>query len=372
MVWRNTIGEFLKAMTQRHSYDVRHNLYIIFGLIWGMPIPVFSLFLGFSLLGETPSLSGLPGLLRVQPWQIYFLFHPLLFGLVFGILGTLYSFKQKQVAGLLTDLRGKIRELNQANVELQELDSMKDEFLSNVTHELKTPLVTIQGYSEMLNSERLGELSEKQRKALKVMMRNQTRLHELITQLLRYGGMEEKTTQIFMGEVSVQKIFKSLRQSFGVVMEQKQIEFLVLPPDEEIFVSGQEDLIEQALRNLIGNARKFTDQEGRIAVSVDASKLPNHVGLVVEDSGCGIAEDALPYIFERFRQGDGSIRRKYGGTGLGLAIVKKIVEAHGAEIDVKSTLGEGSRFTILLPVSRRGQQRAGVKPASKSRRQIIE
>ncbi len=349
MAWSNTVREFMRATTRRQSYDLRHNLYAIFGLIWGLPIPVFSLFLGFYLVGEAPSFSGLPGLLKEQPWQIYFLFHPLLFGVVFGILGTLYAFKEEQVARLLTDLRGKIRELNRVNVDLQELDSMKDEFLSNVTHELKTPLVTIQGYSEMLSSGRLGDLSEKQRKALKVMMRNQTRLHELIMQLLRYGGMEEKAAQVLMGEVSVSKIFKSLRQSFGVVMEQKSIEFVVLPPEQEIFVSGQEDLIEQALRNLIGNARKFTDHEGRIMLSVDTSEQPERIGLVVEDSGCGIAEDALPYIFERFRQGDGSIRRKYGGTGLGLAIVKKIVDAHGAEIKVQSTLGEGSRFTILLP-----------------------
>lgn len=358
MGWNDTVRDFLRAARQFRSYNLRRNLYSFFGLIWGLPIPILTLYLGFKLTGEPPSFTGLPGLLKEQPWQLYFLFHPLLFGIVFGILGTLYAFKEEQVARLLTDLRGKIRELNKANVELHDLDAMKDEFLSNVTHELKTPLVTIQGYSEMLNSGRLGDLSEKQRKALKVMMRNQTRLHELIMQLLRYGGMEEKTAQVFMGEVSVRKVFKSLRQSFGVVMEQKRIQFLVLPPEEEVYVRGQEDLIEQALRNLIGNARKFTDQEGRIVLSVDDSHRPERIGLVVEDSGCGIAEDALPYIFERFRQGDGSIRRKYGGTGLGLAIVKKIVDAHGAEIKVESTLGEGSRFTILLPC----RAEAGGKP----------
>lgn len=355
MAWKRTVGEFVRAMVKRRSYDPRRNLYLLFGFCWGLPIPLFSLYLGFSLAGEKPSLGGIPGLLAAQPWQSAFLLHPLLFAAVFGVLGTVYAIKEEQVARLLRDLRGKVRELNVANRELQELDRMKDEFLSNVTHELKTPLVTIQGYSEMLDAGRLGELSEKQRKALSVMKRNQERLQELIRQLLRYGKMEERSAQVFIGEISVLKLFKYLEQSFQPVMEAKGVEFLVLPPAEDVHVAGQEDLIEQAMRNLIGNARKFTDSGGRVAVTVDTSAAPEQLGLVVEDSGCGIAEDALPFIFERFRQGDGSIRRKYGGTGLGLAIVKKIVDAHRADIRVESKVGEGSRFTIVLPVVTRDQ-----------------
>lgn len=372
MGWRTTIGEFLRAMVRRSSYDPRRNIYVVFGLIWGLPIPVLSIFLGFSIAEQTPSLRALPGLVLSQPWQLFFMAHPPFFAFIFGILGTLYSFKEDQVARLLSDLRGKVRELNKANRELQELDKMKDEFLSNVTHELKTPLVTIQGYNEMLQSGRLGDLSEKQRKALVVMKRNQERLHDLIMQLLRYGKMEERTSHIFKGEINVAKIFKYLEQSFLPVMEKKGINFVVIPPEEDLVVVGQEDLIEQALRNLIGNARKFTEHGGKITVWVDTSEAPRSAGLVVADSGCGIAEDALPYIFERFRQGDGSIRRKYGGTGLGLAIVKKIVDAHRAEIRVESKIQEGSRFTILLPVARRGPQMDEQRMGNPKRRQASE
>ncbi|MBM4117804.1 hypothetical protein FJ251_08680 [bacterium] len=357
MVWRRTVGEFARAMLLRRSYDPRRNLYLLFGFVWGLPIPLFSIGLGFSLAGLAPGWRALPTLLAAQPWQLFFLIHPLLFGAIFGILGSIYALKEDQVARLLRDLRGKVRELGAANRELQELDKLKDEFLSNVTHELKTPLVTIQGYSEMLDSGRLGEINDRQRRALAVMRRNQERLQELIRQLLRYGKLEESTAQVFMGEISVVKLLRFLEQSFLPAMEQKGVDFRVIPPDPDVHVMGQEDLIEQALRNLIGNARKFTEPGGRIAVSVDASEAPARLGLVVEDSGCGIAQDALPFIFERFRQGDGSIRRKYGGTGLGLAIVKKIADAHRATVKVESTVGRGSRFTIVLPIVDRDQER---------------
>jgi len=358
MPWRRTVGEFARAMLLRRSYDPRRNLYLLFGFVWGLPIPIFSIGLGFSLAGLDPGWRHLPALIAAQPWQLFFLIHPLLFATVFGILGTIYAIKEDQVARLLRDLRGKVRELGAANRDLRELDQLKDEFLSNVTHELKTPLVTIQGYSEMLDSGRLGEINDRQRRALAVMRRNQERLQELIRQLLRYGKMEESTAQVFIGEISVVKLFRFLEQSFQPPMEQKGIDFQVIPPESDVHVAGQEDLIEQAMRNLIGNARKFTDAGGRIAVTVDTSEAPGRLGLVVEDSGCGIAKDALPFIFERFRQGDGSIRRKYGGTGLGLAIVKKIADAHRAAVKVESTVGQGSRFTIGLPIVNRDQERA--------------
>ncbi len=364
MSWRSTVSEFIRAAVKRRSYDPRRNPYLVFGFLWGLPIPFLSVFMGFSLAGVPISFSGFWRVILDQPWQLLFLGHPFLFSGIFGVLGTLYMVKEHQVTRLLQDLRGKVRELNAANRDLQELDKMKDEFLSNVTHELKTPLVTIQGYNEMLGSGRLGPLSEKQTKALEVMKRNQLRLSELISQLLRYGKMEESVSQVFQSAFSIRKLMTYLQQSFLPVMEKKGIDYRVIPPEEDLYALGQEDLIEQALRNLIGNARKFTDKGGQILVYVDKTQLPEKLGLVVEDNGCGISEDALPYIFERFRQGDGSIRRKYGGTGLGLAIVKRILDAHRASIQVESKIGEGTRFTVTLPLARRGP----IKPPAQARR----
>ena len=352
--WKLTISSFLAAASRKRSYDPRQNIYVLFGVVWGLPIPIFSLLLGCYLTGQPASPRSVAAVLSAEPWQYFFLMHPLIFGGIFGTLGTLYSSKEDQVANLLGDLQEKVQELNLANREFKHIDQIKDEFLSNVTHELKTPLVTIQGYSEMLTSGRLGTLSDKQSKALEVMTRNQERLSELISQLLRYGKMEERVSRIFESPFSVHGLLTYLKQNFLPSMEKKEIKFRVLMPEEDLLVIGQEDLIEQAMRNLIGNSRKFTGNGGEIVVSTDGAYLPDKLGLVVSDNGCGISEDALPYIFERFRQGDGSIRRKYGGTGLGLSIVKRILDAHKAPIFVDSKEGEGTRFTILLPVDRSG------------------
>jgi signal transduction histidine kinase len=343
-------SDIFKVMLRWRTYDPRRNIAVIFGLIWGLPVPIFALLMELSLKGLPMDLSSLPTLFSEDPWQLFFMLHPLLFAVVFGVAGSVYRDKQDQVNSLFNDLRSKVEALDEANRDLQELDKMKDEFLSNVTHELKTPLVTIQGYSEMLSTGRLGDLTDKQRKALDVMQRNQTRLQELILQLLRYGRMEESTVQIFKAPISIRRLFRFLESSFLPVMEQKSINFQVELPDANLHAEGQEDLIEQVMRNLIGNSRKFTDRGGWIRLGLDKSRFPEKVGLVVEDNGCGISEDALPYIFERFRQGDGSIRRKYGGTGLGLAIVKRILESHKTEIEVESNLGEGTRFTVVLPL----------------------
>ncbi|MCP4544983.1 MAG: HAMP domain-containing histidine kinase [bacterium] len=354
MKWRKVIVEFLKAGLRRGSYDPRRNVFIIFGFLWGLPIPIFSLYFGLMSQGMSFNLANTLIIYSSSTWEIFFLLHPFIFAGVFGILGTVYMGKEQQVSRLLVDLRVKLKELKRANRDLEELDQMKDEFLSNVTHELKTPLVTIQGYTEMLLSSRLGDLSDKQVKALEVMNRNQVRLSELILQLLRYGKMEEHMERILQAEISIHKLFKYLKNSFKPGMEKKKITYRVDLPEEDVQVLGQEDMIEQVMRNLIANARKFTDRGGHITVSTDMSRYPREVGVVVEDDGCGISEDALPYIFERFRQGDGSVRRKYGGTGLGLAIVKKVLDAHKTEVAVQSELGEGTRFVFFLTVAKVG------------------
>jgi signal transduction histidine kinase len=357
MKWRKTIGEFIRNGMRRGSYDPRRNPFLVFGFFWGLPIPIYTLYFGFPLAGLPREASLLPQLFAAQPWQIYFLLHPVLFAGIFGILGVFYVTKEEQVAELLQQMRDKVRELNLANRDLKQLDRMKDEFLSNITHELRTPLVTIQGYSEMLGSGRLGQLTDKQRKALDVMQRNQQRLVAMIEQLLAYGRLEEHGGQVFESAFSVRKLMRHLRQNFLPAMEKKGVRFEVIAPAEDLQVLGQEDLIEQVFVNLLGNARKFTDPGGQVLFYVDKSEYPERVALVVKDNGCGIPEDELPFIFERFRQGDGSISRQHGGAGLGLAIVKRILDAHRAPIKVESRPGEGTRIAVTLPLA--AARRAG-------------
>jgi len=254
-------------------------------------------------------------------------------------------------ARLYQESKAALEKLQAAYEELKSLDRMKSEFLSNVSHELKTPLVSIRGYSELIYDGKLGAVPEAQKKALEATLRNTDRLTRLINSLLflsvqRIGKPEIKMVP---KPQNMDEIITASIADMRVQAERKNISIEKdVPP--HLMVMGDKDRLMEVFLNLIDNAVKFSYHGGKI--DIKAWEEEDNVHVIVKDTGIGIPENVLPFLFQRFYQADASITRKYGGTGLGLYICKSIVDAHKGKIWIESKAGIGTTVHVLLPASR--------------------
>ncbi len=240
------------------------------------------------------------------------------------------------------------RKLHKAYQELESLDRMKSEFLSNVSHELKTPLVSIRGYSELMHDDKLGAITQTQNKALEAIIRNTDRLTRLIDSLLFLSIQQMGRPEIKMKPRSqnIDEIITASMADMKVPAERKNINVIKDVPSN-LEVMGDKDRLTEVFLNLIDNAIKFTHAGGKITIRAWEEK--DSVNITVTDTGIGIPEDVMPYLFQRFYQADASITRKYGGTGLGLYICKSIIDAHKGEIRIESKVGIGTTVYVRLP-----------------------
>ncbi len=237
-------------------------------------------------------------------------------------------------------------ELTRALEEQQEEARLKDEFIQNVSHELRTPLALIRGYAELLDSGELGELQPDQREPMAVIARRVRMLTGLVDNFTAILGAEGRDSQ--REPVDLVEMTRDLLTDFQKAVEQKGIALSAqitpdLPP-----VLGDPLHLRRVMDNLLGNALKFTPEGA--SVTVRLTQADKGLVLEVADTGIGIPEEQLEQIFERFYQVNGGMSRRYGGAGLGLALVKQIVEAHGGAVDVRSRVGQGSTFTVTLPI----------------------
>ena len=231
-----------------------------------------------------------------------------------------------------------------------EMEQMKREFLSVVTHELKTPLTSIEGYAKLLALNKGGELSEKQRFFVRTIQEQAGVLKEMIQNLLDASRLEGGNLTIQAEPLLVTDVATAIGDTWRGTVDAKGIRFHmeVAPTTGRFLVDSFR--MGQVLGNLIGNACKFTPAGGRISLS--AAVVGDTVVLSVTDSGRGIPAEALPHIFEKFYQVERGDTRVAGGAGLGLYIVRLLVEAQGGRIAVDSRVGEGTRFDIRFPVHR--------------------
>src|SRR5690606_21208428 len=246
---------------------------------------------------------------------------------------------------LFQELELRAQELAQAN-------EIKGQFLATISHELRTPMNSILGFSEALLNELYGPLTEPQSSRIQRIHRNARDLLMLIDDLLDLskidaGHMTLNPASVTIGEVvhHVVQGMESQAQTRGLALSVK------LAPDLPALCADPQRL-QQVITNLLSNAIKFTP-EGEVTVSAELATNGSATGvaITVTDTGIGIAEDDHALIFAEFRQADGSSTRRYGGTGLGLAITKKLVEMMGGTITLESAPGRGSRFTVRLPLS---------------------
>jgi signal transduction histidine kinase len=264
-----------------------------------------------------------------------------------GSLADNFNAMARQLKANLEALSESYDRLSQANAELMELDRLKSNFIANVSHELKTPLTTISGYADYLAMEKLGPLTETQRKGVEVMRRNIKRLTRQIKDLLDFITIESGHFMVDQHSFDIRALFDETVVNYQAELEKKKLKIIVEAP-EKMNVIGDPDRILQVIDNLVMNALKFTSH-GHIRLKAQADGA-GMARIEVSDSGVGIPQEAVPRIFERFHQLDGSSTRKYGGVGLGLAIVKSILDAHRSEIEVTSQAGKGSCFAFKLPL----------------------
>jgi signal transduction histidine kinase len=252
-------------------------------------------------------------------------------------------------AQLYKESKESLQKLQKAYEELQTLDKMKDEFISNVSHELKTPLISIKGYGELLYDEKLDGLSDRQKKSLEAIIRNADRLTRLIDSILFISKLQAGKIEFHFELLDPDEIVRACINDFKSMMDKKQITLEKDIP-EISRVLGDRDKFVEVISNLLDNAVKFTPEGGKI--SIKAWNEREFVHLTVSDNGIGISADIIPKLFTRFYQVDASTVRKYGGAGLGLYITKNIIDAFKGKIWIESEVGKGTTVHVLLPIAK--------------------
>ncbi len=253
-----------------------------------------------------------------------------------------------------TELYSQSAELQEQNAELEtqknqlnEANRLKTNFLSNMSHELRTPLNSVIALSGVLNRRLAKQIPEEEYSYLEVIERNGKHLLALINDILDISRIEAGREEIEITTFNINNLIEETISMIYPQVKEKDVELLQNETDLDLNISSDSDKIRHILQNLIGNAVKFTDSG---SIRVAASKTENGITISISDTGIGIDAAHLPHIFDEFRQADGSTSRRFGGSGLGLAIAKKYANLLGGTITVNSSIGEGSVFTLILPL----------------------
>ena len=274
------------------------------------------------------------------------------------------NLERTQIDEYVKRLEDEKLELATLRKELEKMNQHKTEFLTNMSHELKTPLNSILTLTQVLLRNKENNLQDKQIKYLKTVNASGKTLLALINDVLDIAKIESGKTETFIEPITIQSIKEEIHETFFINREKTGVAFSIEVDDAvpDTIYSDKKRLL-QILRNILSNAFKFTergyikfkilDQNSDDETRASMLSPENYIVFSVEDTGRGIEKDKQEMIFEEFVQADGSTTRQYGGTGLGLAISQKLTTLLGGEIQLKSEFGKGSTFNVFLPVSRK-------------------
>lgn len=235
--------------------------------------------------------------------------------------------------------------VNKMAVELDQIENLRQEFVSNVSHEIQSPLTSIRGFAQALENDQLSP--EEKRRYLSIIQAESARLSRITEDLLRLTSLESENAKFEPKSYRLDRQIRDLVLSSEPQWFAKGIDMQVSL--DEVSITADEDLLSQVWTNLIHNSIKFTPQGGKICVGL--SQQSDQIQFRISDSGLGISVEDQERVFERFFKADKARTRSNGGSGLGLSIVKKIVEMHRGNIKLESQPGEGTTFTIYLPDS---------------------
>lgn len=225
--------------------------------------------------------------------------------------------------------------------ELSKDEILKKDFIANVSHEIKTPLMVIQNYAKLLDNNDLNQETKKQ--YLIILQENCQKLSNLVTNILKLNKLENQTSQIKLEKFNLSELLVSQILFFENLIDEKNIE-LICDIEEDLIINSEQSYLEIVINNLISNAIKFSNESGIIKISL--KKIINKYEIKITDNGCGMTEEIGNRIFEKFYQGDTSHSKK--GNGLGLALVKKVIDILGGSIRVESEINKGTTFTIIM------------------------
>ena len=262
--------------------------------------------------------------------------------------------RNEQLAKANRSLDGRLGQLAEANVALDESNRLKGEFLANVSHELRTPLNSILGFADLVKSG-AGEDPKVVRYASNI-QRSGNSLLELINDLLDLAKIEAGRMEVRLGELSVQDVFEALTTLLGPLAHQRQVRIVTQVGTGVPIITTDAGKLQQVLYNLLSNAIKFSPTGGRIDVVARLEPKPEGkpsepmLRLTVTDQGPGIDPKDHEHIFEKFRQLDSGVTREHAGTGLGLAISRELATLLGGTLGVDSKPGHGATFWVRLPV----------------------
>lgn len=234
-----------------------------------------------------------------------------------------------------------IENINQMTEELSSIETLRSDFIANVSHELKTPVSIIKNHAELMQSANITE--EERQEYAKVISDTSRSLSNLIMNILRLSKLENQKILLNVETYNLSNQLISCILQFEQVWEEKDIE-LDTDIEDDLVISADQELMSIVWNNLLSNAFKFTDAEGK--VTIIAKKKEDRILVSVQDTGCGMNSEVGRHIFDKFYQGDTSHSTK--GNGLGLALVKKVTEMMKYDIDVESELGQGTVFTVSI------------------------
>jgi len=249
----------------------------------------------------------------------------------------------------ITEQKKSEEEIKIQNAELKRLNRIKSDFLNVTSHELRTPMVAIKGYAQLLSDLSLGEITDKQKKAIDVVLRNTTRLNKLVQDILDVSRLESGTMKFLPEDTDIGELTRETAETMQSSANAKQMKINSIIEDNLPNLIIDPERIKQVLVNLVNNAIKFSPNNSDINIQV--KKEGEYVIFEIQDFGRGIPKNMIEKIFDTFYQVDSTNDRKLmGGAGLGLAISRGIVVAHGGNIHVESRVNKGSTFKFTLPL----------------------
>lgn len=246
------------------------------------------------------------------------------------------------LSSAFTAMRYRIHEQMQ---KLEETDRLRRELISNVSHDLRTPLSSMQGYLEMLT--RTSTTEKDRQNFMDVALKHCRRLTQLVKELFELSKLDAGREAPALENFSLAELLQDVVQKYSLFAQQKGISVKAPYTDQLYMVNADIALIERVLENLIDNALRYTTENGQVEITL--TQKTNCVEVGIQDTGIGLSAEDIPHIFERYYRAQKSIEHNHQSTGLGLAIVKRILELHGSVIRVESKLNEGTRFEFPLP-----------------------